>query len=180
MYKLADCSNKVHGVWTCVMVVWYVEKMLHTFCCAVVSDYSKRFFARDFCMTCVALTYLNMKNTKHGERHVCATNHHEKESHTFVVRAYRVHTVCSECCMSGQESKVKGPIAAPDGTFPLLEKDGVREHCAFKQETNWHWMYFEFGLGNTSGQSVWPVLDIVCIQDGICIWDSKSYHHSQI
>lgn len=33
----------------------------------------------------------------------------------------------TECCMSGQSSKVKWPIPAPDGTFPLLDEGGVKK-----------------------------------------------------
>lgn len=33
----------------------------------------------------------------------------------------------AECCMSGQSSKVKWPIPAPDGTFPLLDEGGVKK-----------------------------------------------------
>lgn len=33
-----------------------------------------------------------------------------------------------ECYMSGHRSNVKGPMADPDGSFPLLEEYGVKKH----------------------------------------------------
>lgn len=35
-------------------------------------------------------------------------------------------------------SEVKEPMAAPDGNFLLLEKDGVKKHLISKQEILWH------------------------------------------
>ena len=53
--------------------------------------------------------------------------------------------------MSGHRSKVKRPMAAPDGTVPLLEKDGVKKHSEFKHEIHRidRGMYFEFGFEAT-------------------------------
>lgn len=53
--------------------------------------------------------------------------------------------------MSRPGSKVKRPMAAPDGTFPLLEKDGVKKHSALKHEIYRidRGMYFEFGFEAT-------------------------------
>lgn len=47
--------------------------------------------------------------------------------------------------MSGHRSKVKRPMAAPDGTFPLLEKM-VSRHTLSPRHIN-RGMYFEFWLG---------------------------------
>lgn len=55
----------------------------------------------------------------------------------------------TECCMSGQSSKVKWPIPAPDGTFPLLDEGGVK-----KQVQTWYILTEECILGNVKGQTV--------------------------
>lgn len=60
--------------------------------------------------------------------------------------------------MSGHRSKVKRPMAAPDGTFLLLEKDGVEKQGKFTMRYIDREMYSKFGFGQVKGEHVQLVM----------------------
>ena len=129
---------------------------INLFCCSDTSNISLYYmFLGPKCKT--------WRSACLGHKSLCQMSHillgQNIMSRVFGVQGYSLFLNANECCMSRPRSKVRRPMATPDGTFPLLEKEGARKHRQFKHDIYWQGeCILNLDWNSVKGQSVWPYM----------------------